>query len=85
MIAEQLKTLAPLRSGRTPYDRALLDEVEDKPRLSQCAVSGQRWRQACWGAYPRVRPPPRVESGKDGVRMPLDKTGRGFDSTQGEG
>lgn len=29
MIAEQLKTLAPLRSGgRTPYDRALLDEVE---------------------------------------------------------
>lgn len=31
MIAELLKTLAPLRSGRTPYDRALLDEVEDKP------------------------------------------------------
>ncbi|KRD56904.1 hypothetical protein ASE60_32965 [Ensifer sp. Root278] len=31
MIAEQLKTLAPLRSGRPPYDRALLDGVEDKP------------------------------------------------------
>lgn len=30
MIAEQLKTLAHFRSGKTP-NRALLDEVEDKP------------------------------------------------------